>query len=73
MTHVHLPPGEGSWSWPAVVKGFSFTKERILLLSTTVIFCGLPGLLVTERSSFLRTFQGVDLADFDLGIFDFSD
>ena len=62
---THTPT---SWRvfWPTVVKGFFFTRERILLSSTTVVFRGLPGLLVLlsspVRSFFLRMFQTVDLA-----------
>ena len=52
--------------WPTVVKGFFFTREIILRSSTTVVFRGLPGLLVLlsspVRSFFLRMFQTVDLA-----------
>ena len=52
--------------WPTVVKGFFFTREIILLSSTTVVFHGLPGLLVLlsspVRSFFLIMFQTVDLA-----------
>ncbi len=52
--------------WPTVVKGVFFTRERILRSSTTVVFRGLPGLLVLlsspVRSFFLRMFQTVVLA-----------
>ena len=52
--------------WPTVEKGFFFTREIIILLSTTVVFRGLPGLLVLlsspVHSFFLRMFQTVDLA-----------
>lgn len=52
--------------WPTVVKGFFFTRESILLSSTTVVFRGLRGLLVflssPVRSFFLRMYQIVDLA-----------
>ena len=52
--------------WPTVVKGFFFTRERILLSSTIVVFHGLPGLLVLlsslVHSFFLRIFQTVDWA-----------
>ena len=48
------------------MKGVFFTRERILRSSTTVVFCGLTGLLVLMssevRSFFLRMFQTVDLA-----------
>ncbi len=54
LTHIHLPPGECSW-WPTVVKGVFFTRERILRSSTTVVFRGLPGLLVL-LSSPVRSF-----------------
>ena len=53
--HTHTPT---SWRvflvWPTVVKGFFFTREIILLSSTTVVFRGLPGLLVllSSRSFF---------------------
>ena len=61
---THTP---ASWRvlliWPTVVKGFFFTRERILLSSTTVVFRGLPGLLVLlsslVHSFFLRMFQTV--------------
>jgi len=47
------------------VKGVFFTRERILRLSTTVVFRGLLGLLVLlsspVHSFFLRMFQTVDL------------
>ena len=64
---THTP---ASWRvfliWPAVVKGFFFTRERNLLSSTTVVFHGLPGLLVLlsspVHSFFVRMFQTVDLA-----------
>ena len=36
--------------WPTVVKGFVFTREIILLSSTTVVFRGLLGLLVLLSS-----------------------
>ncbi len=36
--------------WPTVVKGVFFTRERILRSSTTVVFRGLPGLLVLLSS-----------------------
>ncbi len=63
---THTPT---SWSvfliWPTVVKGVFFTRERILRSSTTVVFRGLPGLLVLlsslVRSFFLRMFQTVVL------------
>ena len=52
--------------WPTVVKGFFFTREIIILSSTTVVFRGLPGLFVLLSSPvryfFLRMFQTVDLA-----------
>ncbi len=52
--------------WPTVVKGVFFTRERILRSSTTVVFRGLPGLLVLlsspVRSFFSRMFQTVVLA-----------
>ncbi len=52
--------------WPTIVKGVFFTRERILRSSTTVVFRGLPGLLVSlsspVRSFFLRMFQTVVLA-----------
>ncbi len=52
--------------WPTVVKGVFFTRERILRSSTTVVFRGLPGLLVLlsspVRSFLLRMFQTVVLA-----------
>ncbi len=62
--------GTGPWRvfliWPTVVKGVFFTRERILQSSTTVVFRGLPGLLVLlsspVRSFFLRMFQTVVLA-----------
>ena len=41
--------------WPTVVKGFFFTREIILLSSTTVVFRGLPCLLVL-LSSPVRSF-----------------
>ena len=51
--------------WPTVVKGFFFTRERILS-STTFVFRGLTGLLVLlsspVHSVFIRMFQTVDLA-----------
>ncbi len=64
---THTPT---SWrvflSWPTVVKGVFFTRERILRSSTTVVFRGLPGLLVLlsspVHSFFLRMFQKVVLA-----------
>lgn len=34
------------FTWLAVVKGFHLTMEMILQSSTTVIFCGCPGLFV---------------------------
>ncbi len=47
-------------------EGCFFTRERILRSSTTVVFRGLPGLLVLRsspvRSFFLRMFQTVVLA-----------
>ena len=39
--------------WPTVVKGFFFTREGILLSSTTIVFRGLPGLLVLLSSPVL--------------------
>ncbi len=52
--------------WPTVVKGVFFTREIIIQSSTTVVFRGLPGLLVLlsspVRSFFLRMFQTVVLA-----------
>ena len=36
--------------WPTIVKGFFFTGERIILSSTTVVFRGLPDLLVLLSS-----------------------
>ena len=36
--------------WPTVVKGVFFTRERIIWSSTTVVFRGLPGLLVLLSS-----------------------
>ncbi len=66
LTHVHLPPGECSWSGQLLWRVFFFTRERILRPSTTVVFRGLPGLLVLlsspARSFFLRMFQTVVLA-----------
>ncbi len=48
------------------MKGVFFTRERILRSSTTVVFRGLPGLLVLLSSPvrffFLRMFQTVVLA-----------
>ena len=64
LTHIHLPPGECSWSGQLL--WFFFTREIIILSSTTVVFRGLPGLLVLlsspVHSFFLRMFQTVDLA-----------
>ena len=66
LTHIHLLSWRVFLIWPTVVKGFFFTRERIILSSTTVVFRGLPGLLVLlsspGRSFFLRMFQTVDLA-----------
>ncbi len=66
LTHIHLPPGECSWSGQLLWRVFFFTRERILRSSTTVVFRGLPGLLVLlsspVRSFFLRMFQTVVLA-----------
>ena len=64
---THTP---SSWRvfliWPTVVKGFFFTRERILLSSTTVVFRGPSGSFcvaeLTVCSFFLRMFQTVDLA-----------
>ncbi len=44
-----------------VMKGFYFTKERILRSSTLVVFCGLPGLLMLLSSPVLDR-PTVDLA-----------
>ena len=48
-----------------VVKRFFFTKERILLSSTSVVFCDLPGLLMLSSSSvysvFIEMYQIVGL------------
>ncbi len=58
--------GGGFLIWTTVVKGVFFTRERILRSSTTVVFRGLPGLLVLlsspVHSFFLRMFQTVVLA-----------
>ncbi len=66
LTHIHLPPGECFCDLGQLVKGVFFTMERILRSSTTVVFHGLPGLLVLPsspvRSFFLRMFQTVVLA-----------
>ncbi len=66
LTHIHLPPGECSWSGQLLWRVVFFTRERILRSSTTVVFRGLPGLLVLlsspVRSFFLRMFQTVVLA-----------
>ncbi len=65
LTHIHLPPGECS-DLANCLKDVFFTRERILRSSTTVVFRGLPGLLVLlsspVRSFFLRMFQTVVLA-----------
>ena len=65
LTLTHTPTSWGVFLiWPTVVKGFFFTRERIILSSTTVVFRGLPGLLVLLSSPmpsfFLR--MTVDLA-----------
>ncbi len=66
LTHIHLPPGECSWSGQLLWRVFSSPGKRILRSSTTVVFRGLPGLLVLlsspVRSFFLRMFQTVVLA-----------
>ena len=54
--------------WPTVVKG-----KMILLSSTTVVFCGLLGLLVLLSSPvcsfFLRMYQTFDLVCFGIYVF----
>ncbi len=54
------------FTWLDVVKGFFFTRERILKSSTTVVLRGRPGLFMLLSSSvcsfFLRMSQTVDLA-----------
>ncbi len=54
------------FTWLDVVKGFFFTKERILQSSTTVVLCGRSGLFMMlsspVHSVFLRMYQTVDLA-----------
>ena len=46
--------------WPTVVKGFFFTREIIILSSTTVVFRGLPGLLVLGVSLMMACFTDSD-------------
>ncbi len=58
LTHIHLPPGECSWL-ANCVKGVFFTRERILRSSTTVVFRGLPGLLVLLSSRCVPSFKNV--------------
>ena len=64
LTHIHLPPGECSCSW-TVVKGFFFTREIIILSSTTVVLWSSGSFVVAELTSafFLsKCSQRVDLA-----------
>ncbi len=52
LTHIHLPPGECSWSGQLLWRVFFFTRERIIRSSTTVVFCGLLVLLSSPVRSF---------------------
>ena len=66
LTHIHLPPGECSWSGQLLWRGFSSPGKEFFCHPPQLFVCGLPGLLVllssTVRSFFLRMFQTVDLA-----------
>ncbi len=43
LTHIHIPPGECSWSGQLLWRVFLLHQERILRSSTTVVFRGLSG------------------------------
>ena len=66
LTHIHLPPGECSWSGQLLWRGFSLPGKlffchppQLFSMVFRVFWCCLSS---PVRSFFLRTFQTVDLA-----------
>ncbi len=59
LTHIHLPPGECSWSGQLLWRVFFFTRDRILRSSTTVVFRGLPGLWCCWAHRCVPSFKNV--------------